>query len=98
MILGLVVGALAGATADEEEFNCFISLYPIPFAPPRSPLPTPLYPRAMAGGGGFSPELLLLLLLLPSPAILDWLEVGEARIDRRRRRRRAKVGGRQEGL
>lgn len=50
--LGLVVGALAGATADEEEFNCFISLYPIPFAPPRSPLPTPLYPRAMAGGGG----------------------------------------------
>lgn len=52
MILGLVAGALAGATADEQEFNCFISLYPIPFAPPRTRLPTPLYPRAMAGGGG----------------------------------------------
>lgn len=45
MILGLVVGALAGATADEE-FDCFISPNPIPFA---LPLGLPYRPHFIPG-------------------------------------------------
>lgn len=83
MILGLVVAALAGKTADEELFDSFISPDPIPFAPPRTPLPTPLYPRrwpevgvlaaagASAAGGG-PPAV--------PPERLHWSEVRAARI------------------
>lgn len=92
MILGLVAAALEGATADEE-IDCFISPDPIPFAPPRTLLPTPLYPRRW-------PEVGVVAGLSAAASLAGEIGLvrGEHRANqrRRRRRRRAKVRGRQE--
>jgi len=92
--LGLVAAAIAGTTADEEEFDSFISPDPIPFAPPRTPLPAPLYPRRwpevgvpLAASGASS--------ACGSPSGEIGLVRGQSRANRRRRRR-AKARRRQE--
>ena len=91
--LGLAA-AIAGTTADEEEFDSFISPDPIPFAPPRTPLPAPLYPRRwpevgvpLAASGASS--------ACGSPSGEIGLVRGQSRANRRRRRR-AKARRRQE--
>jgi hypothetical protein len=84
--LGLVAAASAGNTADEEEFDSFISPDPIPFAPPRTPLPTPLYPRRWPEVG--VPAAAGASAAAGSPAGEIGLVRGQSSANRRRRRRR----------